>query len=111
MVVVVVVVLQVLYPSPVSDGVNRETVSECLKEVGLSYLGGGKGLDWEDEWASRLSRGESQRVAIARVLYHQPEVGLGGHRPTFYYPVIKPPSTARRHHGMCVVFSPTSYCS
>jgi len=54
--------------------VDLERVKECLEEMGLGYLGGGKGLDWEDDWGHRLSRGESQRIAIARVLYHHPQV-------------------------------------
>lgn len=65
---------QVVYPSSVDSNVNRTRVTECLREVGLSHLGGGKGLDWEDDWGKRLSKGEAQRIAIARVLYHRPEV-------------------------------------
>lgn len=58
------------YPSEVtSDDLAYEKV---LNSVGLSALL--KQLDLEQEWSSKLSGGEQQKVALARVLLQQPDL-------------------------------------
>jgi len=63
----------VVYPGRVDEDLNRQRVTDCLREAGLGDLV--EELDWEDDWGRRLSRGEAQRIGIARVLFHAPEVG------------------------------------
>jgi putative ATP-binding cassette transporter len=58
-----------LYPDP-SAGVPTEKLVEVLKQVGLERFSGE--LDTVDLWAQRLSGGEQQRLALARVLLAQP---------------------------------------
>ena len=48
------------------QGVDRERVAERLDEVGLAALGG--------ERVENLSRGQQQRLALARVVLHDPEL-------------------------------------
>jgi vitamin B12/bleomycin/antimicrobial peptide transport system ATP-binding/permease protein len=50
----------------------REELGEALRAVGLPQLIGR--LDEEGNWAQRLSIGEQQRVAFARVLLARPEI-------------------------------------
>jgi putative ATP-binding cassette transporter len=57
------------YPGP-ETVFSDEKMGEALKLVGLEYLGGQ--LDATDHWEKRLSSGEQQRLAIARVLLHEP---------------------------------------
>ena len=45
---------------------RRERVAECLEEVALS--------DQRDKWCKELSRGQSQRVVLAKTLLHRPRV-------------------------------------
>jgi putative ATP-binding cassette transporter len=61
----------VMYPSTSSDG-SDERVSEALGTVGLQYLS--HELNLEDNWAQRLSIGEQQRLAFARILVYQPDM-------------------------------------
>ncbi len=45
---------------------RRERVAECLEEVALS--------DQRDKWCRELSRGQTQRVVLAKTLLHRPRV-------------------------------------
>lgn len=53
-------------------GLARENLVEALRAVGLPQLAGR--LDEEGNWAQRLSIGEQQRLAFARVLLARPEI-------------------------------------
>src|SRR5215831_3455942 len=55
-----------------ADELPRERLVEALRTVGLPQLG--RQLDEEGNWAQRLSVGEQQRVAFARVLLARPEI-------------------------------------
>ena len=61
----------VIYPSTSSD-VTDDQVREALESVGLQYLS--HELDQEDNWAQRLSLGEQQRIAFARILVYRPDM-------------------------------------
>jgi vitamin B12/bleomycin/antimicrobial peptide transport system ATP-binding/permease protein len=52
--------------------VPRESLADALRAVGLPHLVGQ--LDEEANWAQRLSIGEQQRLAFARVLLARPEI-------------------------------------
>jgi putative ATP-binding cassette transporter len=58
-----------LYPDP-SAGVPTEKLVGVLEQVGLERFA--SELDTVDLWAQRLSGGEQQRLALARVLLAQP---------------------------------------
>ena len=45
---------------------RRERVAECLEEVALT--------DQRDSWCKELSRGQTQRVVLAKTLLHRPRV-------------------------------------
>jgi len=45
---------------------RRDRVAECLAEVALS--------DQRDKWCKELSRGQTQRVVLAKTLLHRPRV-------------------------------------
>lgn len=92
-----------VYPCTVSaEGESREQqrrrAVECLHDVGLGHLckaltaeedqhdddhhhGEDEEEEEEEDWLGRLSRGEAQRLAIARVLFHQPQVRRRRRRP------------------------------
>ena len=53
-------------------GLARENLIEALRAVGLPQLV--ERLDEEGNWAQRLSIGEQQRLAFARVLLARPEI-------------------------------------
>jgi putative ATP-binding cassette transporter len=59
------------YPHAAAE-LPRERLVEALRAVGLPQLG--ERLDEEGNWAQRLSIGEQQRVAFARVLLTRPEM-------------------------------------
>jgi len=60
-----------LYPME-DDNVPRERLTAALRDVGLAPLAGE--LDTVDNWAHRLSLGEQQRLAFARVLLTEPAI-------------------------------------
>ncbi|CBY13224.1 unnamed protein product [Oikopleura dioica] len=45
---------------------RRDRVAECLEEVALT--------DQRDKWCKQLSRGQTQRVVLAKTLLHRPRV-------------------------------------
>lgn len=57
------------YPS-VPSKINLDEAKELLAKVGLAHLS--DQLDKEDVWSAKLSGGELQRIALARVLVHRP---------------------------------------
>jgi len=60
-----------VYPRAAAE-LPRERLVDALRAVGLPQLG--ERLDEEGNWAQRLSIGEQQRVAFARVLLARPEI-------------------------------------
>jgi putative ATP-binding cassette transporter len=60
-----------VYPRAASE-LPRQSLAEALRAVGLPELVGR--LDEEANWAQRLSIGEQQRLAFARVLLARPEI-------------------------------------
>jgi putative ATP-binding cassette transporter len=60
-----------VYPRAAAE-LPRESLVEALRAVGLPQLV--DRLDEEDNWAQRLSIGEQQRLAFARVLLARPEI-------------------------------------
>jgi putative ATP-binding cassette transporter len=57
------------YPAP-PDAFSDEAVRAALADADLAHLA--PRLDEEDQWSARLSGGEQQRVALARVLLNRP---------------------------------------
>jgi len=60
-----------VYPRAAAE-LSREALAEALRAVGLPELV--ERLDEEANWAQRLSIGEQQRLAFARVLLARPEI-------------------------------------
>jgi putative ATP-binding cassette transporter len=60
-----------LYPYDQKSSGKTAALAEVLEEVGLSELTGE--LDTVDNWSQRLSLGEQQRLAFARVLLAKPD--------------------------------------
>lgn len=71
---------QVIYPHSKfiaqERGFNDEKITALLKTVKLRYLLERDGLDCVQDWASALSGGEKQRIAMARLFYHQPQFAI-----------------------------------
>ncbi len=59
-----------LYPNEQQNGVSRRQLAAVLDKVGLPALAGE--LDAVHNWSQRLSLGEQQRLAFARILLDQP---------------------------------------
>mmetsp|Transcript_4383 Transcript_4383/g.11917 ORF Transcript_4383/g.11917 Transcript_4383/m.11917 type:complete len:794 (+) Transcript_4383:128-2509(+) len=66
-------------PSPpaVISGELDARLEQCLRAVDLQYLLA-RGAGWEQvqPWQETLSGGEKQRLAMARLLYHQPQYAV-----------------------------------
>ena len=60
-----------LYPNE-GDKVPKERLAAALREVGLGAFV--NDLDMVDDWAHRLSLGEQQRLAFARILLSEPGI-------------------------------------
>jgi putative ATP-binding cassette transporter len=60
-----------LYPYDQKSSGQTAALAEVLEEVGLSELTGE--LNTVDNWSQRLSLGEQQRLAFARVLLAKPD--------------------------------------
>lgn len=60
-----------LYPYKPADTSDAD-VAAALRDVGLSALA--RELDAEDNWSQRLSVGEQQRLAFARILIQKPDM-------------------------------------
>jgi putative ATP-binding cassette transporter len=61
-----------LYPRGDQCGISRERLAEVLQLVGLPGLK--DQLDIEENWSQRLSLGEQQRLAFARILLVEPAI-------------------------------------
>ncbi|KAH7295618.1 hypothetical protein KP509_27G057600 [Ceratopteris richardii] len=59
------------------DSGDDARIIESLRSTELEYLlGRGNGLDQYQNWEETLSGGEKQRLAISRLLYHNPKFAL-----------------------------------
>jgi len=67
---------QMCFPKQVSDMTDKEMM-QILGRVNLIHLiESGKGLDTTSDWRSRLSGGEKQRLAMARLLIAKPQMAF-----------------------------------
>jgi putative ATP-binding cassette transporter len=60
-----------LYPDPATD-VGQSQVEAALADTGLSHLA--PRLDQTERWDQVLGNGERQRLCLARVLIHRPDI-------------------------------------
>merc|ERR1712137_603062 len=68
---------QVTYPLSLNSSESDDHLKELMSMVNLEYLIEREGgWDSEREWADVLSGGEKQRVAMARLFYHRPALGI-----------------------------------
>lgn len=72
---------QVIYPDGEVEmrakGRTDEELTRILQEAHLGHLLGREGgFDTRKEWKNVLSGGEKQRMAIARILYHEPRYAV-----------------------------------
>ena len=71
---------QLTYPEQIGEGdtkLTKERLIEILDMVDLGYLASREGvLDSEINWEDECSLGEKQRLAIARLVYHQPRFAI-----------------------------------
>jgi ABC-type uncharacterized transport system fused permease/ATPase subunit len=67
---------QIVYPEEEVPGAAPSDLLDILGKVGLEHLLERAGGDWERplDWEGGLTRGEQQRLALARVLFHRPAV-------------------------------------
>jgi len=64
---------QVLFPRVDSDQSDDELL-DALRKVNLMHLVGDAGVHTCQDWRKRLSNGEKQRLAMARLILAQPEI-------------------------------------
>lgn len=59
-------------------GVNEENLVELLRHVNLEYIVNREPnrFDAREDWYDKLSGGEKQRIAVARMLYHHPRFAI-----------------------------------
>jgi len=72
---------QVIYPHTKADfeskGMTDDKILEFLRKVHLEYLVEREGgWDSVQDWMDVLSGGEKQRIAMARLFYHQPQFAI-----------------------------------
>ena len=68
---------QIAYPAESSEGLTRQRAIEILDEVELSYLADRPDIfEKETNWEEEISLGEKQRLAIARLIYHEPRIAV-----------------------------------
>jgi len=60
------------YPSSDPGAFSTGRLAEALEDVGLGQLA--DELNWTENWSQRLSLGEQQRIAFARILIAQPAI-------------------------------------
>lgn len=63
-----------------SSGKSDEDIVELLKVVELEYLVDREddGFESTNDWNDTLSGGEKQRIAMARLFYHNPKYAILG---------------------------------
>eukprot|EP01043_Picozoa_sp_COSAG02_P032391 COSAG02_NODE_2162_length_9623_cov_3.592923_3_plen_603_part_00 len=70
---------QISYPAESTQGLTRERAAEILEEVELGYLADRPDIfTKETNWEEEISLGEKQRLAIARLIYHEPRIAVLG---------------------------------
>nr|POE46954.1 atp-binding cassette sub-family d member 1 [Quercus suber] len=83
---------QILYPDNLLDmrakGVTDRDLARILQSLGIEHLiseagstasgkaARGTGFDAEEEWQTKLSMGDQQRIAAARLFYHAPQYAI-----------------------------------
>merc|ERR1711920_685263 len=71
---------QLIYPDNHSESIKKEwsenDLLDLLEKVKLGYLVERHGFDAVLDWFDVLSGGEKQRIAMARVFYHQPKFAI-----------------------------------
>jgi len=67
---------QILFPNTVNPTVEDADIEAVLERVNLGKLLGKKGVQTTDDWRSRLSGGEKQRLAMARILLTRPSLAF-----------------------------------
>ena len=69
---------QIVYPEEDAPGAAPADLLDILRKVGLENLLERAGGDWERplDWEGGLTRGEQQRLAVARVLFRRPAVAV-----------------------------------
>lgn len=72
---------QLIYPDSVEDcrrkGITDDDLMKQLENVRLAYLvEREKGWDTINDWNDVLSGGEKQRMAMGRLIYHQPKYAI-----------------------------------
>jgi len=67
---------QITYPEEDGADVSESDLLDALRKVELDHLLERAGGDWEQplDWVDGLTRGEQQRLALARVMFRRPAV-------------------------------------
>jgi len=62
--------------------INENHLVEYLQHVNLEYIVNRepKRFDAQEDWYDKLSGGEKQRIAMARMFYHQPKFAILGRK-------------------------------
>lgn len=72
---------QIIYPHDkykmLKKGYNNDKLNELLKVAQLDYLVEREGgFDVVQDWGAKLAGGEKQKIAMARLFYHQPKYAI-----------------------------------